>query len=180
MVDRRSLTMRDMAVAIGILVVSLVLVLGAIGALSFGNDTDGGDAPIANVVGELQSAGPALDMPVLVPAGLPADWQGNSFTQETPFSSGGTRTVVRGGWITGSGNFITLIQSTDSPADLVTTEIGAGLAGQGTVEVAGRSWDVYPGVRDERAWVRVQDSMTLLITGSAGEGDFQLLAGSLG
>lgn len=179
MVDRRSLTMRDMALAVGVLVVSLVVVLGAMGNLGFGSNTDNGATPTADVTGGLQRAAAALDLPIEVPAGLPADWHPSSFTQVTPFTDGGTRTVVRAGWITPSGAFVTLIQSPESAQDLVTHEIGRGLALLGTVQAGGAEWNIYPGQRQEPAWVRSTGVLTLLISGSATEADFQTLAAGI-
>lgn len=178
-VDRRNLTMRDMAVAIGVLVVSLVAVVGAMGLLSFGNDTDSGEAPTADVIGGFDRAAAALKLPLAVPHDLPASWHGNSFSQVEPFTSGGTRTVVRGGWLTDTGAFITLIQSPETPADLVGNEIKQGTTSTATVEAGAAEWAIYPGQRTESAWVRTRDGVSLLITGSATEADFQTLAAAI-
>lgn len=171
--------MRDMALAIVVLVVSLVAVLGAMGLLSVGSQKDNGVAPKVDVIAGLERSGPALKLPIVVPSGLPAGWQGNSFTLADPLSSGGVRTVVRAGWLTEAGRFITLIQSPEPAAALVTNEIGEGLGSAGSLDAGGTTWSQYPGVRDEQAWVRVQDGVTLLITGSAGEADFRTLAESI-
>ncbi len=180
MVDRRNLTVRDMTVAVGILVVSLIAVVGAMGGISLGSDTDSGAAPTADVVGGFERAGAALKLPIVVPTGLPSTWQPSSFTQVDPVTAGGTRTVVRGGWLTGDGKFVTLIQSPESPVVLVSNEVGQGLASTASVAAGGATWTVFPGQRTESVWVRSEAGVALLITGSAGEDDFRILAAAVG
>jgi hypothetical protein len=179
MVDRRSLTMKDMWGAAAVLVVTLLVVLGLMGTISFGNDMDGGETPTADVTGGLQKSAAALELPLEIPAGLPADWQPNSFVQTDPVTSGGGRTVVRGGWITGSGRFIGLIQSTEAPDVLVAAEFGTGRTSTAVINAGGEDWSVYQGARTEAAWVRSAGPISVLITGSAAEEDFRALAGSL-
>jgi hypothetical protein len=180
MVDRRSLTMKDMWGAVAILVVSLLVVLGLMGTIGFGNDTDNGETPTADVVGGFSNSAAALQLPLLVPRGLPTDWQPNSFAQTDPLTAGGTRTVVRGGWLTPDGRFVGLVQSTD-PADvLVANEIGTGLTSNAVVSAGGTDWSVYPGLRDEVAWVRTAGPVSVMINGSATGDDFRTLADSLG
>ena len=127
----------------------------------------------------LQKSAAALELPLEIPQGLPADWQPNSFAQTDPFTAGGTRIVVRGGWITENGRFLGLIQSTDSPTDLIANEIKAGLTSRAVVQAGGVEWDVYPGQRDEVAWVRAAGAISVMITGAASEDDFRVLAASL-
>lgn len=179
MVDRRSLTMKDMWGAVGILAVVLVVVLGLNGTIGFGNSTDNGQTPVADVTGGLQKSAAALKLPLEIPQGLPADWQPNSFAQTDPFTAGGTRIVVRGGWITESGRFVGLVQSTDSPADLIGNEIAQGLTSKAVVQAGGVDWDVYPGQRSEVAWVHAAGPIAVMITGSASEDDFRTLADAL-
>ena len=180
MVDRRNLTMRDMGVAVAILVVSLLVVVGAMGGISFGNGTDNGTAPTADVIGGFASAGTALKAPVVVPQGLPSTWRGNSYSLVDPATQGGGGVAVaRGGWLTETGKFITLIQSPADATALVSQEVGQGLASKGTADAGGAIWNVFPGQRQEPVWVRVHGGITLLITGSAGLDDFQVLAAAV-
>lgn len=179
MVDRRSLTMKDMWGAVAVLVVSLVVVLGLMGTIGFGNDMNSGETPTADVTAGLTKSAAALQLPLAIPEGLPADWQPNSFAQTDPFTSGGTRTVVRGGWITGSGHFIGLVQSTDAADVLVADEFGSGRTSSAVVPAGGVDWSVYPGARSESAWVRTAGPISIMITGSAPEDDFRTLADSI-
>ncbi len=178
MVDRRSLTMKDMWGAVAVLVVALVVVLGLMGSISFGNDRDGGETPTADVVGGFQRSAAALQLPLAVPEGLPTEWQPNSFYQVDPATAGGTAARIGGGWLTGSG-FITLVQST-SAADVLTADLFQGSrTSTAVVQAGGAAWSSYPAARDEVAWVRSAGPVTLLITGSASEDDFRVLADSI-
>lgn len=178
-VERRNLTMRHMAGAMGALALCLLAILGLMGWFTFGNSTDDGKAPVVDVIAKLSSSADIVGLPLVVPQGLPATWQGTSFQAVYPTVSGGSRTVVRAGWLTESGRYITLVQSGEVPRDLVTNEIGEGLGGGNQVEAGGATWDTYPGLRSEQVWVRRSGELTLLITGSASEDDFRLLAQAL-
>ncbi len=167
-----------MAAAMGVLAVVLVAVLFAMGLLRFGNATGDAATPTADVTGGLQRARADLDLPFVIPTALPSNWQPNSFQAVGPVS-GNTNALVRAGWLTGSGAFVTLVQSTQAPAELVGTEIGQGLSSRGTAQGGGTQWSVFPGVRQEVAWVRTQDKLTLMITGSASDSDFQVLAAAV-
>ncbi len=171
--------MKDMWGAVIVLVVALVAVLGVMGLIGIGNDTDEGETPTADVTGGFQRSAAALQLPLVVPQNLPADWQPNSFVQVDPTTAGGTSTRISGGWITGAGRFITLVQSTDAPASLVAVQFGGSRTSTSLTDAAGSQWSVYPGARDEVAWVRTSGPLTLLITGSASEDDFRTLAASI-
>jgi hypothetical protein len=179
MVDRRSLTMKDMWGAVAVLVVALVVVLGLMGNISLGNDSDNGETPTADAVGGFQRSAAALQLPLAVPQGLPAEWQANSFYQTDPATAGGTATRIGGGWLTGEGKFITLIQSTSAPDVLAADVFQGGRTSTAVVQAGGAEWSSYPGARDEVAWVRTAGPVTLLITGSASEDDFRTLADSI-
>ncbi|WP_157970697.1 DUF4245 domain-containing protein [Nakamurella deserti] len=179
MVDRRSLTMKDMWGAVAVLAVALVVVLGLMGNIGFGNDTDDGQTPTADVVGGFQRSAAALQLPLAVPRGLPAEWQPNSFYQTDPATTGGTASRIGGGWLTAEGRFVTLIQSTATPDVLAAEVFGGGRTSTAVVQAGGTEWSSYPGAREEVAWVRTAGPVTLLITGSASEADFRILADSI-
>ena len=179
-VDRRALGMREMLGAMAALALLLLAVLAVSGVFSAGNDAD--DAPVADVESGIARARAELDLPLVTPAGLPAGWRANSFTVGRPEMSpeGGGVLVVRGGWLTDTGLFITLLQSPAEPTALVSQEVGQGLADLGSVQAGGATWSIFPGQRREQTWVRTVDELTLLITGSAGEADFRILAEAVG
>ena len=113
------------------------------------------------------------------PQHLPSNWTPNSTTSTAPEGQGAPPAAVRGGWITPDGKFVQLVESSGTIQAVLTAEIGSAGAPGGTVAVAGDTWTVYPGVREEKAWVRQIDGITLLVTGSAGEDAFRTLAGSV-
>jgi len=168
-----------MAAAVAVLVGGLVVVLLLMGQLGVGNSTDDAAAPAADAIGGLERAKAELGLPVVVPNGLPSNWQANSF-QVSASTGAGDPTVVRAGWLTPDGRFVSLVQSTASPGDLVTAEIVTpGSADRGTATAGGLEWQVYPGLRDEVVWVRAAGPLSQLITGSASESDFQVLAAAV-
>ncbi|RIJ69800.1 DUF4245 domain-containing protein [Nakamurella silvestris] len=178
MADRRNMTTRDMVVCMAVLVGALLFVVGAYGGFSFapGGAKDA-PPPATDVTTGFTRAGPALNIPVVVPKRIPSDWEANSFLLKTPENYGkDVVPLVRGGWLTGSGNYITVIQSGASPADVLGQEIGNGLNSTVSITEAGVNWEVYPGVRNEVAWVRQANGVTFVITGSAAEPDFVALA----
>jgi hypothetical protein len=180
MVDRRMLRMRDMVGAVGVLAVVLLILLFAMGFISFGNSANDGETPTADVTGGLERARASLELPIAIPTGLPSTWHPNSFFQRELQTPEGSFAVVRAGWLTPSGSFVTLVQSTAAPAELVASELGKGLVSDGTARAGDAEWTVYPGRREEVAWVRRGPSadgpVTLLITGSADISDFEVLA----
>ena len=168
-----------MAAAVAVLVVGLVVVLLLMGQLGVGSSTDYLPALTADAVGGLERAKADLDLPLIVPVGLPSNWQANSFQMVEPGGTG-QPAVVRAGWLTADGRFIALVQSTADPADLVATEIATpGSVGKGTTTAGGVDWQIYPGVRNEVVWVRGAGSLSQLITGSASESDFQVMAAAV-
>ena len=181
MAQRRNKTMRDMGVCMAVLVAALLLVVGSYGGFSFapGGPSDG-EAPTADAVAGFEKAGPVLDFESVVPRDLPAEWNANVFLVKTELNWGaGTVPLARGGWLTGNGEYIALIESAADPQSVLTQEIGPGLASAGTIDAGGRTWSLYPGVRDEVVWVASDGDSTLVITGSAVESDFITLARSL-
>lgn len=136
-----------------------------------------GDVPTADVTGGFTHAKQTLPFPVTVPRGVPGSWQPNSLTVSTPQVDGaGTLPTVRGGWVTPDGAFITLIESSGDPDQLLAAEIGSAGPSHGTTRAGGATWTVTDGLRTEVAWIRTTGATTFLITGNASEQDFGTLA----
>jgi len=178
--NRRNKTIRDMALSMGAIVVVVLLFVGINGgfSLSFGKPT-GGTAASADVEGGFKTATRATGFPVIVPHGVPGSWHGSSFSIAGPPGTPEAPPTVRGGWLTPSGSYITLIESSGSPLTVLTAELGTSGAGSATVTAGGATWTVSPGVRSETAWSRTANGVTLLITGSAAPADFGVLAGAV-
>jgi hypothetical protein len=165
------------------LVGSLVVLLLVIGAVliysrgcSFspgGPSVDPNAAPTVDASRELTAAASRVDFPIRRPA-LSAGWRANSAS--TSAVGAGDDVIVRVGWLTAGGGFLQLSQSGGKPADVLAAETGRdGARSTGEVDVDGTRWTRYPGRRDEQAWVTTL-GVTVLITGTAGEDEFRVLA----
>lgn len=174
-----------MAWSIACLAIVALLLGWAYGAVSFspGRPTEG-QTPVADVTGGFDRAAPLVGFDLVVPRDLPADWQPNSFTFVDPrTATAGQSAVVRGGWLTPDGRFITAVQAAGPPATVLPAELGALGANTGLQTVDGVEWTVTTGRRDEVAWYRSLDqggtAVTWLITGTAGPDAFATLAAAL-
>lgn len=188
MADRRKLGAKDMAVtmAVVLLVVGLIALYGRNVSFAPGASAQVGEIPTADVITGFRHAAATLPFPVTVPADIPDTWHPNSFSVSDPAAdnSGVTKVgdlpAVRGGWITGSGAYIEIVQAGGTTDQLVINEFGESRAVRGTIEAGGSPWTITTGVREEAAWVRTVDGpagmTSYLITGDASDEDFRLLA----
>jgi hypothetical protein len=177
--ERGSLRMRDMIGAVVVLLVIIGAVLAFYGGCQFspgGPTVDPKTAPSADASGELRRAARSAAFPVREPA-VPKGWRPNS-ASTTAVGSGATASVVvRVGFVTTEG-FVQLSQSGGDAGEVVAKEAGHAEPPKptGTVDVDGVTWTVYPGRRDEDAWVTELDDVVLVVTGSAPESVFRQLA----
>ena len=172
---RSVLSVRDMVVAIGVLIVIAVLFTRSCSFSPGGPSVSPDSAPTVDSVAALQAAAPRTPFALHVPA-LPAGWRANS-SEESPIDGGGR--AVRVGYLTAAGNYIGLVQSDAAEEALVATENGGPLAASGSVQAAGLTWVVYKRANGESIWVATepgQPQSLLLLTGSAAEPDFRTLA----
>lgn len=166
-----------MALSLGLLAVVALVLYGMYGQVTFspGGATEG-QAPTADVTGGLQRAAPLVGYPVVVPGEVPAGWNANSFSFTEQPGSATKPPTVRAGWLTPSGRFITVAQSSGAPAAFLAAELGEARPPTGTEQVGDVEWTATTGRRDELAWVRTDNDVTYLITGSAAPDDFRALA----
>lgn len=163
-----------------IVVVALVFSL-LNGGFSFSpGRASGGNALTADVQAGFTTAGRTTGFTVVVPKGVPAGWHGSSFSLTPAPGTAAAPPTARGGWLTETGAFITLIESSGTPAAVLGAELDAA-AGQtsGTVTAGGAQWSTGPGVRQEVAWSRVAGGVTFVISGNATAEDFQKLAAAV-
>jgi hypothetical protein len=175
---RSALTVRDMAVALAVLV-GVVLVFGGLtSSFSFapgGPTTDPVGLPTVDAPAALREL--RTGFPLRVPA-VPAGWRSNSVNVDRV--EGGR--VIRVGYLTPDGRYLRLLQSDGAPPAVLAVETGANpVAERGPVEVAGQRWMVYSRGGDEPLWtadVPAGDgvSVRMLITGSGTGGEFGALA----
>lgn len=173
----------DMAVAMAAVLVVVLAIAWYSGTLSLG--PPGGSDPeqthTADIDAGFDHAASVVDFPLLIPRDLPDGWHPSSFTFDNPAAAGSLAdtgpAVVRGGWVTQDGDFITLIESDASIGQLLAVEIGAGAGiDRGTVVAGGATWSITDGRRAETVWIRSIGATTVLITGDAPEDDFMTMA----
>ena len=167
-----------MAITMGAIVIAVLVALGIYGGFSFspGRPSEG-PAPTADIIGGFQGVGAQMGFPVVVPQGLPTGWKATSFVAP---DKPGLRSAARGGWLTPSGAFITLIEAPGPREQVQKAELGQADPPTGEVDAGGSSWAVVPGRRTEVGWIRpTGDGGFLLITGNASGADFRVLAGAV-
>jgi hypothetical protein len=176
--QRKNKTLRDMAISMGV-IVALALVFSLLnGGFSFSpGKASGGNSQTADVQGSFATADRTTGFRVVPPKGVPAAWHGSSFSMTPAPGTATAPPTARGGWLTETGSYITLIESSGAAPAVLTAEIGAAaVRTTGSVIAGGTQWATGPGVRQEIAWSRVADGVTFVITGNAGPDDFQKLA----
>lgn len=173
--------MRDMALSMGLIVVVVVAVAWLYNGMSVspGRATDEGTAPTTNVAAELTKVQRVVDYRPVQPAELPADWKQQSFTYALAADAPAKAATVRAGWLTPDGKFISLVQAPAPIQTLLSGEFGSSAPTTGTVNEGGMDWSVTTGMRQEVAWYREFGNLTVVITGSATESDFRVLAAAL-
>lgn len=175
--------MRDMLIALAVLVPIILLFAGLARACSFsptGPSIETERLPTVDAAAELSSAAKRLPFDVRVPA-LPAGWRANSASSQPAAGA----PAVRVGWLTPQGRYLRVVQAAAAESELVVAELGTGAVASGPVEVAGRRWVSYGG-GGEPAWVAEfaaeagRSSVRVLITGSGAEDDFRAAAAAVG
>ncbi|GAA1997224.1 DUF4245 domain-containing protein [Nakamurella flavida] len=191
MAARRTTTMRDMVLSMGLLTV--IALLGAAFYFGFSFSPGGptaGENPTADVTRGFDTSEASVGFPVLTPTGLPAAFQPSSFSRTA--AGGSAPPAVRGGWLVDGERFITLIESSAPVADVLTAELGeqAEIGATGVVQAGGREWSLAVGRRDEAAWFLTvpaaqvpggsgSGQLVYLITGTATPKAFQTLAAAV-
>lgn len=167
-------TLKGMFFAMGTLMLVAFGLAGLLGQCSFsplGPSVDPSAAPVVDLRTELPKAARQADFPVVSPQ-PPAQWRPNSASTS---SVAPNLRSVRVGWLTGS-HYVRLSQSPAPEEALVAAETKRPPRAEGSVEAAGRLWDVYLGVRSEKVWVGEHNGIRLLITGNGSDAEFRTLA----
>lgn len=183
---RGALRVRDMVVAIGVLL-AVVLVIGGLsrgfGFTPGGPTVDPTGIPVVDAPAQLRGLASSVPFPLAVPA-TPPGWRSNSVAQDRVV--GTDRTDVRVGYLTAASRYLQLLQ-TDAPEDalLAAQPGGRRLAGQGPQTVAGQQWVVYGAEPDEPIWIADLPtpgggSVRVLISGSGTVDDYRVLAAAVG
>jgi Protein of unknown function (DUF4245) len=124
--------------------------------------------------GDLRDAARIGLFAVESPQGLPSGWHPTSSDLGQPTDRVLT---IQIGYLTPAGKYATYVQSNVGTSELLGAQI-PGSTMDGTVQVAGQSWQRYRTGRGEAALVRA-GPVTLLVTGSANLAELTTLAASL-
>lgn len=179
---RSAMGMRDLGVALGLMVALVLMVGGITRSCSFapgGPTVDPAGIPVVDAPAELRDLARGVPFALRIPA-VPPGWRSNSVGQDRVRSNGvDAGRAVRTGYLTPGGRYLRLLQSDATEAALVVVETGSTpVRTQGPVDVGGRRWVVYTRENDEPIWVADLGDVRLLITGSGSDADFQALAGA--
>lgn len=170
---------RDMVWSLIPLVIACLLIAGIASqcSLSPGGPTQG---PIPNfdIDAALSLDADTIGFPIRNPQ-VPDDWTPNSGSRDTiSGDSGGPVTTV--GYITGSGQYVQLSQSSATEAQLVPFISGERVFASGAQSVDGRDWIVYGQEGARTYWVSDFDETRILIGGSGNSQDLETLAAAVG
>ena len=182
---RGALRVKDMVVAIGVLLV-VVLVIGGLsrgfGFAPGGPTVDPAAIPVVDAPAELRGLATSVPYPLRAPA-TPEGWRSNSVAQDRV--TGTARTDVRVGYLTAGSRYLQLLQ-TDAPEDvlLAAQSPGRRLAAQGPQTVAGQAWVVYGAEPEEPVWIadlptQGGKSVRVLISGSGTVANYRTLAAAV-
>ena len=175
---RSALTVRDMAVALAVLVGVLLVFGGLTRSFSFapgGPTTDPVGLPTVDAPAALREL--RAGFPLRIPA-VPAGWRSNSVDVDR--IEGGR--VIRVGYLTPDGRYLRLLQSDGAPPAVLAVETGTNpVAESDPVETSGQRWTVYTRGSDEPLWTADVPagegvSVLMLITGSGTDDEFRALA----
>lgn len=179
---RGALRVKDMVVAIGVLL-AVVLVIGGLsrgfGFAPGGPTVDPISIPVVDAPAELRGLASSVPFALRVPA-VPADWRSNSVAEDRVV--GTDRNDVRVGYLTTQSEYLQLLQTDAAEDALLAAQAGGRrLAAQGPQTVAGQEWVVYGTEPDEPIWIADIPtpggaSVRVLISGSGTVADYRTLA----
>ncbi|CCQ15353.1 putative uncharacterized protein (fragment), partial [Rhodococcus sp. AW25M09] len=125
----------------------------------------------------LQYDASEIGFPVRNPS-IPEEWTPNSGSRATiAGDSGGPATTV--GYITGTGAYLQLTQTTATEQLLVPFVAGEPVYASGAQNVSGRDWVVYGEEGSRTYWVSDFGDVRILLGGTATTEDFTTLAATL-
>ncbi|GGL90871.1 DUF4245 domain-containing protein [Micromonospora yangpuensis] len=162
---------RDMAISLLVLLIPIALLF------VFYRGFLGGDQPISmDPAPAVEQARDAGLFPVSEPTGLGPDWHPVRASYQTV--EGGAN--LRIGYVTPEGRGAQLVQSNVPAERLLPAELTAEGQPQGSVDLAGRSWQRYTARGNEQAYVLLEPNRTVLVVGDARDNELRQLVTSLG
>jgi Protein of unknown function (DUF4245) len=178
--SRGSLTVKDMLVALGVML-AIVLVIGGLsrgfGFAPTGPTVDPTGIPVVDAPAELRGLAASVPFALRTPA-APVGWRSNSVAQEPV--SGTDRKQVRVGYLTAGSHYLQLLQSDASEEALLAAQAGTRqLVAQGTQDVAGQRWVVYGTRPGEPVWIADEGQVRLVISGTGTDDEYRALAAAV-
>jgi hypothetical protein len=159
-----------MVISLLVLLVPVVLLVGVYQVLA------GRQQPVEVDPQPALTSAAAAGIEVAHPAGLPPGWVPVTAVFQ-PAGAGGT---LRVGYVTPDGGSVQLVQSTLPVERLLPAELPEPAPPAGTVDLAGRSWQVYPPRGGERAMVLLEPAQTTIVLGTTSEPELRDFAAALG
>ncbi|MGH3949766.1 MAG: DUF4245 domain-containing protein [Pseudonocardiaceae bacterium] len=177
--ERLSHGARDMAWSLVVLIVIVGGIAWFFGACQFspgGPTIDEGAVQTVDADEALRRMAQSSAFAVRSPS-VPEGWRATT-ANTAPVGTGAEATVIsRVSWITTSGHYLRLAQSSAPAEQVVADEGDSGRpAAQGSVDVDGRRWTVYPWYGREKAWVTTLDGVQVMVAGGGTEAEFRALA----
>ncbi|NEK57857.1 DUF4245 domain-containing protein [Geodermatophilus sabuli] len=116
--------------------------------------------------------------PLVVPAGLPADYRVTSARTDAGEADTGDPVTLELGYLTPEQEFAGFVVSDDDRADAVTGVLG-GVQEEDTRDLGGQSWSRATTARGETVLWRAVDGVTVLVTGSAADAELETVAAAV-
>lgn len=150
----------------------VVICLLVVGWQAFRNNPDD---PVREVdpTSQLRLAADRAVYPLVVPA-LDEGYRPTSVRTDAGTAPEGAPVTVQLGYVTPAGDYAGYVV-TDNP-DAEALDVLDGAAEQGAVEIDGEQWTESTTQRGETALSRVADGVTVVVTGSAGDGELRQVA----
>jgi hypothetical protein len=150
----------------------VVICLLIVGWQAFRNNPDD---PVREVdpTSTLRLAEARAAYPLLIPA-LDEGYRPTSVRTDAGTNPEGSPVTVQLGYLTPAGSYAGYVVTDD--ADAGALDVLDGAAQDSAVEIDGEEWTRSTTQRGETAYTRVADGVTLLVTGSAGDGELREVA----
>jgi hypothetical protein len=116
--------------------------------------------------------------PLVVPTGLGEDYRPTSARTNAVDAGEGSPITLEIGYVTPSTEFAGFVVSDDPRADAVRRVLD-GAEDEGSVQIGGTAWTRSTTERGETAFSRVQDGVTVVVSGSASDAELEAVAAAV-
>lgn len=169
---------RDLALSLIPLVIICLVVAGLAGQCSFSpGGPSQGQIPQYDAGPVLRTDATTYQFPIRLPD-TPEGWHTNSGGND-PIDGNDGGIAIRVGYITGTGDYLEMVQTNARPAAVVRFMVDENRPATGSEQVAGVDWTVYAREDAETVWVADRGDVRWAMTGRAGEADLRRMATAL-